>query len=151
MAPDALSLDDLRARAGSHLGWSAWKEVTQAEVNLFADATNDHQWIHIDPERAKEGPFGTTVAHGYFTLSLVPAMMSEIFAVKGPRFIVNYGLNRVRFPAPVPVGCKLRMGATIASIDPVPGGHQVTFACTFEVEGSAKPACVADVLFRFYD
>jgi acyl dehydratase len=151
MSPAALSLDDLRARVGTHLGWSAWREVTQAQVNLFADATDDHQWVHVDLERAKQGPFGTTIAHGYLTLSLLSAMLSEILAVEGPRFIVNYGLNRVRFPAPVPVGSKLRMGAALQALEPVAGGHQVTVTCTFEVEGSPKPACVADALFRYYD
>ena len=117
MSNITLDLDELKAKVGSHLGYSSWHTVTQEQVNLFADATNDHQWIHVDPERAKAGPFGTTVAHGYFTLSLGPAFSAEILTVDGPRFAVNYGLNRVRFPAPVPVGSKLRCGASLESLE----------------------------------
>src|SRR6516162_6982909 len=101
MSTITLAPEELKAKVGSHLGHSSWHTVTQEEVNLFADATNDHQWIHVDPERAKAGPFGTTIAHGYFTLSLAPSLLNEIVAVDGPRFAVNYGLNRVRFPSPV--------------------------------------------------
>jgi acyl dehydratase len=151
MSTITLDLDDLRAKVGSHLGYSSWHTVTQEEVNLFADATSDHQWIHVDPARAKAGPFGTTVAHGYFTLSLGPALLGEIMTVEGPRFAVNYGLNRVRFPAPVPVGSKLRCGASLESAEAIDGGCQVELKLTFEVEGSAKPSCVADVVFRYYN
>jgi acyl dehydratase len=151
MSTNTLTVDDLKAKVGSHLGYSRWHTVTQEQVNLFADATDDHQWIHVDPERAKAGPFGTPIAHGYLTLSLVPALLGEILAVEGPRFTVNYGLNRVRFPAPVPVGSKLRCGASLESVDEFEGGRQVTVKVTFEVEGSDKPSCVADVLFRYYD
>ncbi len=120
-------------------------------MNLFADASNDHQWIHVDPERAKAGPFGTTVAHGYFTLSLGPSLLAEILTVDVPRFAVNYGLNRVRFPAPVPLGSKLRCGASLESLEDVEGGCQVTLNLTFEVEGAAKPSCVAEIVFRYYN
>jgi acyl dehydratase len=151
MSTIALDLDELKAKVGSHLGYSSWHTITQEQVNLFADATNDHQWIHVDPERAKTGPFGTTVAHGYFTLSLGPSLLAEILAVDGPRFAVNYGLNRVRFPAPVPVGSKLRCGASLESVEDVEGGCQLTLKLTFEVEGAAKPSCVAEIVFRYYN
>jgi acyl dehydratase len=151
MSAITLDLDGLKAKVGSHLGYSNWHTVTQEEVNLFADATNDHQWIHVDPERAKAGPFGATIAHGYFTLSLGTSFLGEILAVDGPRLAVNYGLNRVRFPSPVPVGSKLRCGADLESVDDIEGGCQVTMKLTFEVEGSAKPACVAEIVFRYYN
>jgi acyl dehydratase len=151
MSTITLDLDELKAKVGSHLGYSSWHTITQEQVNLFADATNDHQWIHVDPERAKAGPFGTTVAHGYFTLSLGPSLLAEVLAVDGPRFAVNYGLNRVRFPAPVPVGSKLRCGANLESVEDVEGGCQVTLNLTFEVEGAAKPSCVAEIVFRYYN
>ena len=109
-------VDAFHKLVGDQLGYSEWQPITQERVNLFADATDDHQWIHVDPERAKAGPFGTPIAHGYLTLSLVPALLGEILAVEGPRFTVNYGLNRVRFPAPVPVGSKLRCGASLESV-----------------------------------
>jgi acyl dehydratase len=150
MSTITLDLDELKAKVGTHLGYSNWHTVTQEEVNLFADATNDHQWIHVDPERAKAGPFGTTIAHGYFTLSLGPSLLGEIVSVEGARMGVNYGLNRVRFPAPVPVGSKLRCGASLEEVVAFEGGLQVTLKLTFEVEGSSKPSCVADVLFRYY-
>ncbi|HXW81616.1 MAG TPA: MaoC family dehydratase [Acidimicrobiales bacterium] len=151
MSTVAIDLDGLRAKVGSHLGYSSWHTITQDEVNLFADATNDHQWIHVDPERAKAGPFGTTIAHGYLTLSLATSLLAEILAVEGPRFSVNYGLNRVRFPSPVPVGSNLRAGATLEALDDFEGGAQATLKLTFEVEGAAKPSCVADVVFRYYN
>ncbi len=151
MSTITLDLDELKAKVGSHLGYSNWHTVTQEEVNLFADATNDHQWIHVDPERAKAGPFGTTIAHGYFTLSLAPSLLGEILVVDGPRLAVNYGLNRVRFPSPVPIGSNLRCGAELESVDEVEGGYQVTLKLTFEVEGTSKPACVAEIVFRYYN
>jgi len=151
MTPPPLTSDQLHDKVGSHLGFSDWHEVTQQQVDLFADATGDHQWIHTDPERAKDGPFGTTIAHGYLTLALLPLLLGEVLSIEGPRYAVNYGLNRLRFPAPVPTGSRLRLGATLTSLEPVPGGHQAVLSCTYEVEGSAKPACVADVVFRYYD
>jgi len=151
MSTTTLALDQLQAKVGSHLGYTSWHTVTQEEVNLFAAATNDHRWIHVDTERAKAGPFGATVAHGYFTPSLGPSFLNEILVVDGPRFAVNYGLNRVRFPAPVPVGSNLRCGASLESVEDVEGGCQVTLKLTFEVEGAAKPSCVAEIVFRYYD
>jgi acyl dehydratase len=145
-----LDLDELKARVGSHLGYSNWHTVTQEAINLFAEATNDYQWIHVDPERAKAGPFGTTIAHGYYTLSLTPSLLDEIVSYEGARMVVNYGLNRVRFPAPVPVGSKLRCGARVESVEAVEGGSQIVLNLTFEVEGAAKPCCVADYVSRCY-
>src|SRR5579864_3475678 len=143
-------ISGLKERVGEHLGFSEWHEITQEQVNLFADATGDHQWIHVDVERAKSGPFGAPIAHGYLTLSLAPMLLSEIMAVSGVTMGVNYGLNKLRFPSPVPVGSKLRAGATLAEVEEVSGGVQVTLAATFEVEGGTKPVCVAEILFRYY-
>ena len=142
-------IDGLKELVGEHLGYSEWHEVTQEQVNLFADATGDHQWIHVDVERAKAGPFGAPIAHGYLTLSLVPTLLPEIMAVRGTSLTINYGLNKLRFPAPVPVGSKVRAGATLAQLDEVTGGAQITLAVTFEVEGGTKPVCVAEVVFRY--
>lgn len=139
----------LKDLVGKHLGWSPYKEVTQQEVDLFADATGDHQWIHVDPERAATGPFGGTIAHGYMTLSLAPVFMHELLNVEGMAFGVNYGCNKVRFPSPVKVGSKLRMGVEILSVDDIPGGVQATYTLTLEAEGSSKPSCVADVVYRY--
>lgn len=143
------SLEALSSYVGKHLGYSNYIEVTQEKINLFADATGDHQWIHVDVERAKSGPFGTPIAHGYLTLSLAPVLIPEIVAVKGVTMALNYGANKVRFPSPVPVGAKVRAGVTIAEVESVNGGSQVTFAVTFEVEGAPKPACVAEVVYRY--
>jgi acyl dehydratase len=151
MSPAVVGPEELAGNVGSNLGYSGWHRVSQEQVDLFAEATGDRQWIHIDPERAKSGPFGTTIAHGYLTLSLLPALLDEIVEVKGPRFMVNYGLNGLRFPSPVPVGSRLRLGATITSVEAFDGGHQATLNCAFEVEGSSKPSCVADVVLRYYD
>jgi acyl dehydratase len=151
MSPAVVGPEELEARVGSHLGYSGWHTVSQEQVHLFAEATADQQWIHVDAERAKSGPFGSTVAHGYLTLSLLPGLLSEILEVKGPRFFVNYGLNRLRFPSPVPVGSRLRLGTTLTSLEAFDGGIQATLNCVFEVEGSSKPSCVADVIFRYYD
>jgi acyl dehydratase len=140
----------LKQRVGDHLGYSEWHEVTQEQVNLFADATGDHQWIHVDIERAKAGPFGGPIAHGYLTLSLTPALLSEILEVSGITMAVNYGLDKLRFPAPVPVGSKVRAGVQLDQVEDVSGGVQVILTTTFEVEGGAKPVCVAEILFRYY-
>jgi acyl dehydratase len=145
-----IALDDFANHAGEQLGPSDWVEITQQQVNQFADATGDHQWIHVDPERAKDGPFGGPIAHGYLTLSLAPALLPTILEVDGLSMGVNYGCNKVRFVSPVKVGAKLRLAATIAQIDEVGGGVQVTFDLTFETEGSDKPACVAQVVYRYY-
>ncbi|MBK9181263.1 MAG: MaoC family dehydratase [Acidimicrobiales bacterium] len=150
MATTVHGIDGLKAEVGQHLGYSDWRDVTQEQVNLFADATGDHQWIHVDPERAKAGPFGGPIAHGYLTLSLAPALLPEILRVEGISMGVNYGCNKVRFPSPVPVGARVRLGATLAGVDDVAGGAQVTMDLTFEVEGAPKPSCVAQVVYRYY-
>jgi acyl dehydratase len=141
----------LKEIVGEHLGYSPYVEITQEQVNTFADATGDHQWIHVDVERAKQGPFGGPIAHGYLTLSLGPMLSPQIFGVTGISMGVNYGAGKVRFPSPVPVGSKLRLGAKLLSVEDVPGGAQVTMEFTFEVEGAAKPSCVAEVIFRYYE
>jgi acyl dehydratase len=140
----------VKQRVGDHLGYSEWHQVTQEQVNLFADATGDHQWIHVDIERAKAGPFGGPIAHGYLTLSLTPALLSEILEVSGISMAVNYGLNKLRFPAPVPVGSRVRAGVQLDQVEDVSGGVQVTLTTTFEIEGGSKPVCVAEILFRYY-
>ncbi len=142
----------LIARAGQHLGYSDWLEVTQDRVDRFADATGDHQWIHVDPERAKDGPFGGTIAHGYLTLSLGPMLAPQVMRVSGLSMAVNYGCGKVRFPSPVPVGSKLRLGLELAEVAEIaPGQAQCTYLYTFEVEGAPKPSCVAEVLVRVYE
>ena len=143
-------IDGLKARVGDHLGYSEWHEVTQEQVNLFADATGDHQWIHIDVERAKAGPFGAPIAHGYLTLSLTPTLLEEVLHVSGVSMAINYGLNKLRFPSPVPVGSKVRAGVALAEVEDVSGGAQVNLTVTYEIEGGTKPVCVAEVLFRYY-
>ena len=145
-------IDGLKARVGEHLGHSDYLEITQDRVNRFADATGDHQWIHVDVERAtRESPFGGPIAHGYLTLSLAPALLPQILRVEGVTMGVNYGANKVRFPSPVPVGSKLRAGASVASVEDVgDGAAQVTLDVTLEVEGAPKPACVAQIVFRYY-
>lgn len=142
----------LKELVGTHLGYSDYLEITQERVNQFADATGDHQWIHVDPERAaKESPFGGAIAHGYLTLSLGPALAPQIMRVEGIKMGVNYGCAKVRFPSPVPVGSKLRLGAELTNVEDIPGGVQVYMTFTFEVEGAAKPSCVSEIIFRYYD
>jgi acyl dehydratase len=143
-------LDELRAANGTELGVTDWHEVTQAEVDAFADVTGDHQWIHVDAERAAQSPLGGTIAHGLFTLSLAPAMTSKLLSFEGFAFALNYGYNRVRFPGPVPVGSRVRMRATLAAVEDIPGGAQITIVQTFEREGADKPVCVAESLARVY-
>jgi acyl dehydratase len=145
-----LEFSTLADHVGEHLGFSDYHDVTQEQVNLFADATGDHQWIHIDVERAKAGPFGGPIAHGYLTLSLAPVLLAQVLRVDGVAMGVNYGANKVRFPAPVPVGSKVRIGAKLMGVEDVSGGKQVTIEATFEVEGATKPSCVAELLFRYY-
>ena len=142
--------DELKSRVGDHLGYSDWHEVTQEQVNQFAEATGDHQWIHVDPERAKRGPFGGPIAHGYLTLSMAPGLLHEVLIIEGFSMGVNYGINKLRFPAPVPVGKRLRVGATLRAADAVAGGVQPTLELRFEVEGQEKPACIAEVVYRYY-
>ena len=151
MATTFSGVDDLKARVGQHIGHSDWMEITQDRVDRFADATDDHQWIHVDPERARQGPFGGTIAHGYLTLSLLPMLLGQTVKVSGFSMGINYGLNKLRFPSPVPVGSKLRVGAKLATLEDVTGGMQLTYECTFEVEGNEKPAAVAEVLTRYYE
>ena len=142
----------LKALVGTHLGYSDYVEITQDRVNTFADATGDHQWIHVDPERAKaESPFGGPIAHGYLTLSLGPLLAPQIMRVEGIKMGVNYGADKVRFPSPVPVGAKLRLGAELTKVEDIPGGVQVWMTFTFEVEGAAKPSCVSENVFRYYE
>jgi acyl dehydratase len=144
-------LDELRQAAGEELGTSDWHEVTQEAIDAFADVTGDHQWIHVDVERAKDTPFGGTIAHGYYTLSLVPMFNEQIFGLEGFAFALNYGLDKVRFPAPLPVGSRVRMHAKLAAIDEIPGGVQITVTATFEREGGDKPVCVAETVARVYE
>jgi acyl dehydratase len=144
-------IDGLKALVGQEIGVSDWREISQDLINRFADATDDHQWIHIDVERARrESPFGTTIAHGYLILSLVAPFNEEIFTVDGVKLVVNYGLNKVRFVSPVPAGSQLRMRSRLAELTEVPGGHQAVLALTLEREGEEKPACVVEQLVRFY-
>jgi acyl dehydratase len=135
---------------GEQLGHSDWHTVTQDQINTFADATGDHQWIHIDPEAAAKGPFGTTIAHGFLTLSLIPMLSVQVSRVQGIRMGVNYGLNKVRFPAPVPVGSKVRAGVKVLSFDEIQGGAQIVNEVTIEREGGGKPCCVAETVVRYY-
>ncbi|BBA96457.1 hypothetical protein RVR_1771 [Actinacidiphila reveromycinica] len=144
------SLDELRAAVGEQLGWSDWIEVEQERIDRFAEATGDHQWIHVDPERAAQGPFHTTIAHGFLTLSLIPSLTPRLFRVEGVRMGVNYGVNKVRFPAPVPVGSRLRATATVADVSEAGGGVQLVTQVTVEREGGEKPVCVAETVSRFY-
>jgi len=143
-------IDEIKALAGKDLGASDWLEITQDRIDLFADATGDHQWIHVDPERAKGGPFKTTIAHGYLTLSLIVPLFNDLLAITGVSMGVNYGLDKVRFPAPVPVGSRIRLSGSVESVDEVRGGIQMKVVFTVEIEGSDKPACVAEAIYRQY-
>jgi acyl dehydratase len=145
------NLEELKKMVGQEVGVSNWHRVTQEAVNLFADATLDHQWIHVDPARAKrESPFGGPIAHGYYTLSLAPYLMADIMDVKEKKMAVNYGLNKLRFTAPVPIPSNVRVRATLSAIEEIQGGVQGIFNLTFEVEGKEKPACVAEAIYRYY-
>jgi acyl dehydratase len=143
-------LDELKSRIGEELAVSDWREVTQADIDTFAEVTGDDQWIHVDQERAKDTPFGGTIAHGYFTLSLGPRFSYDLMKMEGIAFALNYGLNKVRFPAPMPVGGKVRMRMQLQNVEDIQGGAQVTMLYTFEREGGDKPVCVAESLARFY-
>jgi acyl dehydratase len=144
------TIAELQPLVGQDIATSEWITVTQERIQLFADATNDHQWIHLDAERAKAGPFKTTIAHGFLTLSLLPEMSASAFEVRGTRMGVNYGLNKVRFPAPVPSGSRLRGHFKLLAYDPLDGGAQLTVQVTMEREGSDKPVCIAESLARRY-
>jgi acyl dehydratase len=151
MAPRTINgLDELTSLVGEHLGYSDWVEIDQDQVNAFADATGDHQWIHVDVDKAKAGPFGAPIAHGYLTLSLGPALSPQVYRIDGFSMGVNYGADKIRFPSPVPVGSKLRLGVKLLEVSEVAGGIQTKLEFSFEVEGAAKPSCVAEVLFRLY-
>jgi acyl dehydratase len=145
-----VSIDDLPGKVGESLGTSDWLEITQDRINAFADCTEDHQWIHVDVERAKAGPFGGPIAHGFLTLSLAPALVGGLLQVEGISMGVNYGLNKVRFVSPVPVGSKLRASGVLSEVSEVAGGFQCVLEATFEVDGASKPACVAELVFRYY-
>ncbi|MBO0851740.1 MAG: MaoC family dehydratase [Pseudonocardia sp.] len=143
-------VDELKAAVGTQVGTSDWLTVDQKRIDGFADATGDHQWIHVDEEKAKAGPFGTTIAHGFLTLSLTPIFGSQTYRVENIKMAINYGLNKVRFTAPVPVGSRLRANYELLSVDDVQGGVQVANKVTIEIEGSDRPACVAETLVRYY-
>ena len=149
MARTINGVDELKACVGENMGTSDWLEITQDRVNLFAEATGDHQWIHVDPVKAKDGPFGGTIAHGYLTMSLGPVLLPQVVTVTGFSMALNYGLNKLRFPAPVPVGSKVRLSADLMDVEDVAGGVQVTYRLTFEVDGQDKPACVAEAVYRW--
>jgi acyl dehydratase len=150
MATSVGSIEEMKGYVGQHLGYSDYVTITQEQVNLFADATGDHQWIHVDPERAASGPFGGPIAHGYLTLSLIPVLLGQVIQVGGVTMGVNYGANKIRFPAPVPVGSEVRAGATLNSVEEIPGGAQVEIEVAVEVRDAPKPSCVAQVVFRYY-
>ena len=143
-------LADLAEAAGTDLGATDWLTVEQDRIDKFAEATGDHQWIHVDPERAKDGPFGRTIAHGFLTLSLLPVLQHELYSVENIRMAVNYGLNKVRFMSPVPVDARIRAQARISEVETMDGAVQVTFVTTFEIEGVEKPAAVAESIARFF-
>ena len=143
-------LDELKQAKGEELGVSDWHHISQADIDAFADVTGDHQWIHVDPERAKDTPFGGTIAHGYYTLSLAPKLAEQVLEMKGFAFAINYGLNKVRFPAPVLVDSKVRMRAKLAELEEISGGAQMIMDLTFEREGGDKPVCVAQSVVRVY-
>lgn len=143
-------MSELQDLAGTRLGHTDWQEMTQERVNLFADATDDHQYIHVDPERARSGPFGRTVAHGYLTLSLLAPITYQLMQIEDAGTTVNYGLDRVRFPAPLPVGARFRGGGEVLEVSEIPGGFQLKVRATIEVDGAEKPSLLADCLFRAY-
>jgi acyl dehydratase len=149
MTTSVETLNNLASYVGKELGTSSWVDVDQDRINAFADATDDHQWIHVDAERAKDGPFGGTIAHGYLTLSLLIPMWTDILEVGDVHTMVNYGLNKVRFPSPVPSGSKIRARATLASFETIPGGAQLAVDILVERQGGDKPACVAQLVLRY--
>ena len=144
-------IDGLKAKVGEHLGYSDYVEITQDQVNAFAEATGDHQWIHVDVEKAKEGPFGGTIAHGYLTLSLVPWLGSQVFTLDTPGAKLNYGVNKVRFPSPVPVGSRVRATVSVGEVTDVSAGKQLTLKYVVEIEDQDKPACVAETVVLLLD
>jgi len=145
-----VGIDDLRAIVGTHLGTSDWLTVDQSRISEFAEVTRDEQWIHVDPERAEDGPFGATVAHGMLTLSLCSSLLWEIAVIEGMGPAINYGLNKVRFPAPLLVGSRVRMHVSVSEVTEIKHGVEVVYHLTYETQGEIKPACVADLVFRYY-
>jgi acyl dehydratase len=143
-------VEGLKSNVGQHLGYSDYLEITQERVQQFAEATGDFQWIHIDVERAKSGPFGGPIAHGYLTLSLGPMLYPTVVRIDGFSMGVNYGANKIRFPSPVPVGSRVRLGVKLLEVEEIANGVQMTMEFTFECEGSSKPSCVAEIIFRSY-
>jgi acyl dehydratase len=149
--PTTTRIDELAGRVGTRLGTSDWVAVTQEAVDAFADVTGDHQWIHTDPQLAAASPFGGTIAHGYFTLSLAPALLQYVLPLDGFALAVNYGLDRLRFPAPLLVGDKVRMSVALEAVEPVAGGAALSLLLTFETAGGGKPVCVASAIYRVYE
>jgi acyl dehydratase len=150
MTPMTLDISELAAHEGRPLGTTAWRTISQNDVDTFAKLTGDEQWIHVDPVRAKLGPFGTTIAHGYFTLSLSTVCLDEVVDVTGAQLVLNYGSNRIRYPAPVPAGSRVRAVIELAAVRAIDGGVETTYRLTFEVDGGRKPGCVADIVYRYY-
>ena len=144
-------IEEFKTLVGEHIGYTDWVQITQERVNAFAEATGDHQWIHVDVEKAKSGPFGGPIAHGYLTLSLGPALYPQVVHIAGFSMGVNYGANKIRFPSPVPVGARVRLGVKLLQVDDIPGGIQTTLEFTFECDGASKPSCVAEIIFRSYE
>ena len=145
-----MDVSELVSHAGQALGQTSWRTVTQDDIDAFARLTGDDQWIHVDPERARAGPFGTTIGHGYFTLSLSTIFLDEVVTITGAGVVLNYGSNRVRYPAPVPAGSRVRATIELPAAEDIAGGVQATFRLTYEVEGQRKPGCVADIVYRYY-
>jgi acyl dehydratase len=150
MALEINGIEELKSHVGQHLGYSDYITITQEQISLFAEATGDHQWIHVDVERAKAGPFGGPIAHGYLTLSVGPMLYPQVVRFSGFSMGLNYGANKVRFPSPVPVGANLRLGVKVLNVEDIAGGAQTTMEFTFECEGAPKPSCVAEIIFRQY-
>jgi len=150
LAAAPLTIDQLRGLGGHHLGHSDWHLVTQEQVNAFGAVTEDEQWIHVDTDRAAHGPFGTTIAHGYLTLGMMTKLLTQVLVVDPSATIINYGLGKVRFPAPVLVGARIRADVTCREVTEVRGGVQVLLDVTIQAEGTDRPSCVAEVLFRYY-
>ncbi|NMM86342.1 enoyl-CoA hydratase [Rhodococcus sp. SRB_17] len=149
LKPKTVALCDMPELAGANLGTSDYTQITQQQINLFADATNDHQWLHVDPERAKDGPFGTTIAHGFLTLSYAPSLFFTLLDVSGTDQVINCGIDKARFTAPVPVDSHLALSADITTVEPCRGGYQVKAELTFSVENSERPVCVAEMIVRY--
>ncbi|NNN19494.1 MAG: MaoC family dehydratase [Acidimicrobiaceae bacterium] len=150
MTVEINGIADLKEHVGKHLGYSGWFKVTQEQINQFADATGDHQWIHVDTKAAAAGPYGSTIAHGYLVLSLIPKLLHEVLSLNQTGIAVNYGANKIRFPGPVPANSNIRLGAIIAQLDEFQGGLQLTVEVTIEVENSPKPSLAAQLLYRYY-